>query len=103
MLLRNLIDRLGEVKAQIAELKALEEALKTELLTALPEPEGTGRDSLHEEGRKYRVTVSHSVRDRVDYKKLVERLKPSRQMLRSYTTQVESTLVRVSAKEESDE
>lgn len=80
----DLADRLGELKAAIADLKNSEEHLK-ELLKAC----GPGAY----EGARYRATVSEQDRLVVDWRAVAERLNPSRQLLAAHSE--EQHLVRV--------
>ncbi len=82
-------DALGEIKAKLAILKQREEELKTELIEA-------GIERI--EGSLFRVCVSHSKIKRIDYRGLVERLEPSRQLVWAYTTEQERVQVRVTAR-----
>lgn len=83
----NLIDELGLLKAQIAEMKSREEALKAEVILA-----GGG------EGLLYRATVSETTRKVIDWRAVAEALGPSRQLITAHTSSVESTAVRVVAR-----
>lgn len=70
------VDNLGLVKAEIAELKkkekALEKVLKASGLTAV-------------DGDFYRATVSAYTRTSVDYKGIALKLKASNYMLKAYS------------------
>jgi len=87
--LQKLVDRLGELKAEVAELKTEEQAIKDVLIKA--EVEAV-------EGRHYRACVSLSEVERIDYRKILERLKPSRQLLQANTTVTERVTIRVTAR-----
>ena len=81
------IDRLGELKAQIADLAKLEAEVKTEL-------KELGPGSY--EGEKYRVTISDSERDTLDMTAVREKL--SAQFLRAHTTTSTVRSLRVTAR-----
>ena len=71
------VDRLGELHAAIADLKAQAEDIRAEL-------ENAGLPAI--DGHAYRVTFSTSTRTITDWKKIAERLKASPQLIRAYTT-----------------
>jgi hypothetical protein len=86
------VDRLALVKAQLADLKAREDALKQELAaTGLPFIDGT----------THRVAISHcDPRPVIDWRAIAEKLNPSRQLVVAHTTVAEEgyIVVRVSAR-----
>jgi hypothetical protein len=84
--LKQVVDRLGQVKARLADLHAEEEALKGRLTEA-------HIDSL--EGRLFRATVSRYEQTCVDYAGLVEQLAPPARLVRRFTSTSERTTVRV--------
>jgi hypothetical protein len=84
-------DRLGRLKAEIAELSKTEKLLKDALVES-------GAESV--EGDLFRVTVSHFDRCTVDYKAVVEKLGLDQRTLRHYTTHTDSVRVNVRAKTE---
>jgi hypothetical protein len=81
------IDRLGVIKAQLAELKREEEELKTVLVEC-----GPGAY----EGDLYRATVSTSERETLDMAAVREHL--SRQFIQAHTNVTSVTAVRVVAR-----
>lgn len=87
-----LADQLGETKAKIAALKAIEDDLKAQLLA-------TGETEA--DGTMFRATVSFSNRETVDWKAVVEKLEPSRQLITAHTSYAPCTTVRVSARKTS--
>lgn len=84
--LKQVVDRLGQVKARLADLRAEEEALKGQLTDA-------GVEAL--EGRLFRATVSHYEQTNVDYAGLLERLRPASRLVKQFTSTSERTAVRV--------
>ena len=82
-------DRLGAIKAQLAEIKKIEDALKAEL-TAL----GVGSY----EGDMFRATVSITEKVTVDWKAVCEKLEPSRQLVTAHTSHTSFPVVRVFAR-----
>ena len=86
---QTIADRLGDIKAKIAELRDKESELKDELIES-------GVDSA--EGKLFRVTVTHHVVTNVDYRGLMEKLSPPKRLVRSFTTEMDRTQVRVSAR-----
>jgi len=86
-----LADRLGALKAQMADLKVQEEALKGALVAS-------GAATI--EGDEYRVAVSRvDERPVVDWRAMAESYNPSRETVDAYTTYAEPySVVRVSAR-----
>lgn len=82
-----LIDRLGELKAKIAELQSEEKALKTEIINL-----GEGAH----DGDLFRATVSFSERETLDMEAVREKLSP--QFIRAHTNLTPVTTVRVVAR-----
>ena len=85
--LTSAIDRLGNVKAQIAALKKEEDALKAVLIE-----NGPGAY----EGDTWRATVSVADRETLDMEAVREKLTP--QFIRAHTNVTEVTSVRVVAR-----
>jgi len=85
--LMSAVDQLGVVKAQLAELKAQEEALRAVLIE-----QGPGAY----EGDLFRVTVSESERATLDMAAV--RAKLSRQFIEAHTTVTPVVTVRVAAR-----
>ena len=81
------IDQLGIIKAQIADLKAQEEALRAVIIE-----QGPGAY----EGDMFRATVSESERATLDMAAV--RAKLSAQFIRAHTTYTDVVTVRVSAR-----
>jgi len=80
-------DRLGEIKAQIADLEKIEKKLKEDLVA-------TGIKV--GEGSLFRVTVTTGTRESLDMEAVKEKLSP--QFIRANTKTTEYTTVRVSAR-----
>jgi hypothetical protein len=85
----SLVDQLGRLQAQIADLEAKEKALKAALVAA-----GVGAY----EGELFRATVSASERSTLDMAAVREKLSP--QFLRAHTKVTPVNTVRVSAKKD---
>ena len=87
-------DRLGQIKAQLADLKKEEAKLKQELIDS-------GLAVV--EGSFYRVAVSESEgKVLVDWRKIAEKFSPSRQLVKANTSIGEAYFtVRVSARKAS--
>ena len=82
-------DKLGELKAAIADLRKQKKRLKEALLlTEVDEAEGEW----------YRVTVSRTEARRVDYQGLIAKLEPSHQLLAAYTEYRDEVRVKVVAR-----
>lgn len=83
------VDELGKLRAQIADLTAKEEQLKEAL-----------RDSGESEidGKLFRVTVSRTNVNTVDWKEVANRLNPSNQLVQAHTTTKERITVKVTAR-----
>lgn len=89
-----LADELGQVKAQIADLKRHEEKLKDQLKKLL---KGQGEA----EGALFRATVSTFPTTNVDWRAIAERMEPSPQLVAAYTEHGEQTNVKVVARKAS--
>jgi hypothetical protein len=87
-------DRLGQIKAQLADLKKEESKLKQELIDS-------GLAVV--EGSFYRVAVSESEgKTLVDWRKIAEKFSPSRQLVKANTSIGEAYFtVRVSGRKSS--
>jgi hypothetical protein len=87
-------DRLGQIKAQLADLKKEEGKLKQELIDS-------GLAVV--EGSFYRVAVSESEgKTLIDWRKIAEKFSPSRQLVKANTSVGEAYFtVRVSARKTS--
>jgi hypothetical protein len=84
-------DRLGQIKAQLADLKKEEGKLKQELIDSC---------LAVVEGSFYRVAVSESEgKTLIDWRKIAEKFSPSRQLVKANTSVGEAYFtVRVSAR-----
>lgn len=75
--IKNIVDELGQVAAEIAELTARQDALKAELIAA-------GVDAV--EGDLFRATVSLvTPSPRVDWATIAQRLEPSHQLIAAHS------------------
>jgi len=83
------IDALGQIKAEIAALEAIEAQLREQIIAL-----GNGKH----EGVLFNASVSTTERERVDYKTICAKLKPSRQMLQAHTSSQEVITVRVASR-----
>jgi hypothetical protein len=83
----SLIDALGKLKAQIADLQKQEEILKRAIIES---------GVTAEEGELFRVTVTNAVRETLDMEAVREKLSP--QFIRAHTKETHYTTVRVSAR-----
>ena len=84
------VDRIGQLKAEIAEREAEINDLRTTL-------EDAGLSAI--DGHAYRVTFSASARTVTDWKTIAERLKASPQLIRAHTTTNDpTTTMRVAAR-----
>ena len=71
------VDRIGQLKAEIAERETKINQIRAEL-------EDAGLSEI--DGHAYRVTFSTSARTVTDWKTIAERFKPSPQLIRRHTT-----------------
>lgn len=84
------VDRIGQLKAEIAEREAEINDLRATL-------EDAGLPAI--DGHAYRVTFSTSARTVTDWQTIAERFKPSPQLIRRHTTTSEpSTRMNVTAR-----
>ena len=79
-------DRLGRIKVQIDQLKEQEQKLKDQLIE-------TGVEKAT--GRLFSVSVVRSTVTSIDYKGLLEKLKPSQRILTRFTILKDRVQVRV--------
>lgn len=86
-LISSTIDELGNLKAQIADLKKREDELKDILESA-----GVTKA----EGDLFRVTITESVRETLDMEAVREKLSP--QFIRAHTKETKYVTVRVTAR-----
>jgi hypothetical protein len=86
---RDPIDQLGEIKAEIAKLEAIEKTLRDEIAARGP---GAW------EADMFRATVSVSDREKIDWKAIAEKLGPSRQLVTANTSSIEIVTVKVTAR-----
>ena len=85
----NLVDELGRIRAQLADLKENESDIRDELLVS---------GITEAEGNLFRVVVVESDRKIIDWQKIAKLLKPSRQLISGNTRRSTSTSIRVSAR-----
>lgn len=71
------VDKLGNIKAQIALLKKECSLIETEL-------KGSGLREIN--SKNFRVVISNGTRENVDWKKISMKLSPSRQLVRGNTS-----------------
>jgi len=92
--LGGLVDKLGQVKAHLADLKKLENELKQDLIDS-------GLASI--DGTFYRVAISEcDGKTSIDWKAIAEKFNPSRQLVTANTTYGDDYVtVRVSARKSS--
>ena len=84
------VDRIGQLKAEIAEREAEINDLRATL-------EDAGLPAI--DGHAYRITFSTSARTVTDWKTIAERFKPSPQLIRRHTTTSEpNTRMNVTAR-----
>lgn len=84
-----LVDALGNTRAELAELKDQESDIKSRLIAL-------GVDVA--EGDYYRANVVTSNRTTIDWKTIAAKLEPSRQLVRAHTTEKEVVSVRCTAR-----
>ncbi len=87
--IKKLVDDLGAVRAQLANLKDDEAEIRSLLIDA-------GVDVA--EGELFRATISRSSRDIIDWQKIAKRFKPSRQLVRANTEKKPVIIVRTSTR-----
>jgi len=87
--MKNVVDELGMIQAQIAELRKTEAELKAALI-------GSGEHKI--EGALFNATVVEATRKITDWKKIAIKLGASVQMIRGNTKLSESISVRVTAR-----
>lgn len=90
----SIVDQLGQLKAQIADLRAQEDALKAALME-------TGLSSA--DGQQYRASIAWmDGRPTIDWRAIAEQFNPSRQLVTAHTTYGEPfVVVRVGARRSS--
>ena len=76
------VDRIGELRAEIAERETKINQIRAEL-------EDAGLSEI--DGHAYRVTFSTSTRTTTDWRTIAERFKPSPQLIRRHTSTSEPT------------
>ncbi len=87
--LKETIDRLGRIKAQMADLETEHEKLRQRIIAAGIE---------EAEGKLFRATVSHSQVPTIDYKGLLEKLAPPKRIVTRFTSIREQVRVNVVAR-----
>jgi hypothetical protein len=85
----NVADQMGTLSAEISVLQEKFKSLRTKAID-------TGEKEI--EGSLFRITINVSDREKVDWKSIVERLEPSRQLITANTSHNETTTVRVVAR-----
>ena len=85
----HLVDRLGLIRAQIAQLREQERTLVDEI-------KALGVDAL--DGDYYHVAVVRGEREQIDWKAIAAKLRPSRQLITAHTRHVPYVQVRVTAR-----
>ena len=87
------VDQLGAVKAQIADLQAIEKELKAEL-------SGSGFSFV--DGAQYRASIHWQGHTSIDWRAIAEHFNPSRQLVTAHSSHGEpAPVVRVSARKTS--
>lgn len=86
---QTLVDKLGQVKAQIADLEKQEATLRQQLIDL-------GIDEA--DGKLFHCTVSRYTLELVDYKAICEVRPPSRYLRRKYTSEQERVTVKVTSR-----
>jgi hypothetical protein len=91
VILSALVDQLASVKAQLSDLKALEDQLKAAIVES-------GQMAI--DGTSHRATVSHCTgREVIDWQSIAARYNPSRQLITAHTsTGAPYDVIRVSAR-----
>ena len=87
--IKSLVDELGTLRASLATLKDDEAEIRTLLIDA-------GVDVA--EGDLFRATISRSTRELIDWQKIAQRFKPSRQLVRANTEHKPVIIVRTSTR-----
>jgi hypothetical protein len=84
-----LADELGNIRAQMADLKNRESDIREIFINAKV-------DSLEDE--IFRAKVVHSLRTSIDWKAVAAKLEPSRQLVTAHTSEKEVISIRVNAR-----
>lgn len=92
MNMQHVVDQLGILAAQKAEIAAIEKNLKAQLIA------DAGNSNAAFDGDLYRSTVSFTDRVTVDWKAVAAKLNPSRQLVTSHTYETPVTTVRTKAR-----
>lgn len=87
----HMIDELGYIKAQIAELETEKKALEAKLRKRLVAGEAA-------EGDLFRVVRIHQDTTHIDWKNIALRYEPSRQLITSHSKPVEKDYFKVSSR-----
>jgi hypothetical protein len=85
----SLVDQLGKLKAEMADLKEKEETIRQVIVES-------GKETV--EGKLFRCTVVTSEVMRIDYKGICEALPPPTWVVKKHTTKENRTTVRVVAR-----
>lgn len=92
MITSNMIDRLADLDAQLADLKAEREAIAAAIKA------DAGGAFCEYEGSEHCVTVSSTIRTVVDWKAVAAKLNPSRQLVVAHSKDSNVTTLRVVGK-----
>ncbi len=84
--LGDIVDELGQVKAQIANLEKREAELRQAIIDS---------GESEAEGDLFRATVSETITTKIDYKAVCEKLGPSTQLLTAHTSHSDRVTVKV--------
>lgn len=87
------VDRLGYLKAQIADLEKEAKALQSEVLESLV---AAGESSA--DGALFRAVLVRSEGKSVDWKAIAQKLEPSRQLVQAYTKATFKQFVKINAR-----
>lgn len=87
--LKQLVDDLGQIKAEMAILKNDEAAMRAKLLA---------EDVTVAEGYLFRANVVDANRTTIDWKAIAAKLNPSRQLVKAHTGQSVVTSVRITSR-----
>ena len=87
--LHGLADELGNIRAEMADLKDRETEIREIFIKAKV-------DSIEDE--IFRAKVVHSLRTTINWKAVAEKMEPSRQLVTAHTTEKDVVSVRVSAR-----
>ena len=95
MQLGKIVDDLGVIKAQMADLKHQEDRLKTLLIEGWKPPFTSASEV---EGDLFRAAISEVTKDVTSWRTVAQALGASRQLIKAHTTITTYTQVRVAAR-----